>query len=425
MNLDITIFFFYCFRKFFNISQFNRATQAIRQPGSAFKPIVYSAALDKGYSETSILYDMPVVIKDWAPQNYDGEYQGAIVLRQALAKSRNLATIRLMLDIGPSYVVDYSKNFSFTSKLNPYPSLALGGIDMKMLELVRAYNVFASGGKLVEPQFILRIYDRNGRIIEDNTGGTFISQEEDLKAQREKKRLDILKELAAETGRENGSDLESLKEDILIDTSDFFGDSGYTFLTPDEFLDLIREGPVDFSSSEMAKQTLDRETAYIMTDLLQAVVNEGTGRRAQKLTSLAPIAGKTGTTNDYTDAWFIGFSPRLTTAVWVGRDDHKSLGKKEAGSRAALPIWIDFMEQALAIYPGGSFKKPPSIQFADTPYGHIPFSVDSLRENVLDSIRNSVMINRQEQEMPQDYYPNDYGQNDNNTETEIDFILKQ
>lgn len=409
----------------FNISQFNRATQAIRQPGSAFKPIVYSAALDKGYSETSILYDMPVVIKDWAPQNYDGEYQGAIVLRQALAKSRNLATIRLMLDIGPSYVVDYSKNFSFTSKLNPYPSLALGGIDMKMLELVRAYNVFASGGKLVEPQFILRIYDRNGRIIEDNTGGTFISQEEDLKAQREKKRLDILKELAAETGRENGSDLESLKEDILIDTSDFFGDSGYTFLTPDEFLDLIREGPVDFSSSEMAKQTLDRETAYIMTDLLQAVVNEGTGRRAQKLTSLAPIAGKTGTTNDYTDAWFIGFSPRLTTAVWVGRDDHKSLGKKEAGSRAALPIWIDFMEQALANYPGGSFKKPPSIQFADTPYGHIPFSVDSLRENVLDSIRNSVMINGQEQEMPQDYYPNDYGQNDNNTETEIDFILKQ
>ena len=175
----------------------------------------------------------------------------------------------------------------------------------------------------------------------------------------------------------------------------------------------------------MAKQTLDRETAYIMTDLLQAVVNEGTGRRAQKLTSLAPIAGKTGTTNDYTDAWFIGFSPRLTTAVWVGRDDHKSLGKKEAGSRAALPIWIDFMEQALANYPGGSFKKPPSIQFADTPYGHIPFSVDSLRENVLDSIRNSVMINRQEQEMPQDYYPNDYGQNDNNTETEIDFILKQ
>lgn len=409
----------------FGNSQFNRATQALRQPGSAFKPIVYSAALDKGYSETSILYDMPVVIKDWAPQNYDGEYKGAIVLRQALAKSRNLATVRIMLEIDPSYVVDYSKNFGFTSKLNPYPSLALGGTDLKMLEMVRAYNVFANGGKLVEPQFILRIYDRNGRIVEDNTGGSFISKEENLKADREKKRLDVLKELAQEQGRDTGSDFESLKEDILIDTNDFFGDSGFNFLTPNEFLELIREGPVDFSSSEMAQQTIDPETAYIMTDLLQAVVKEGTGMKALKLTKLAPVGGKTGTTNDYTDAWFVGFSPRLTTAVWVGRDDHKSLGKKEAGSRAALPIWVDFMELALTNYPGGSFKKPSSIQIVSTPYGNIPYSVDSLRQNVLDSLRNSVMINGAESEMPSEYYQNDYGQNSNDSETEIDFILNR
>jgi penicillin-binding protein 1A len=409
----------------FSISQFNRATQALRQPGSAFKPIVYSAALDKGYSETSILYDMPVVIKDWAPQNYDGEYKGAIILRQAIAKSRNLATIRLMLDIQPSYVVDYSKNFGFTSKLNPYPSLALGGTDLKMLEMVKAYNVFATGGKLVEPQFILRIYDRNGRIIEDNTGGTFISQEENLKAERERKRLDILKEIAREKGRGVDSDLELLKEDILIDTTDFFGDSGYTFLTPNEFLDLIKEGPVDFSSSEMAQQTLNPETAYIMTDLLEAVVTEGTGRRAQNLNNLAPVAGKTGTTNDYTDAWFVGFSPRLTTAVWVGRDDHKSLGKKEAGSSAALPIWIDYMEQALTEYPGGSFSRPSSIQVVSTPYGNIPYSVDSLRQNVLDSIRNSVMIDGREGEIPYDYNQGDYGQNASDSETNIDFILNR
>ena len=406
----------------FKNSQFNRAAQAIRQPGSAFKPIVYSAALDKGYSETSIVYDMPVVIKDWAPQNYDGDYKGAIVLRQALAKSRNLATVRLMLDIDPVYVVDYSKNFGFTSNLNPYPSLALGGTDLKMIEMVRAYNVFASGGKLVEPQFILRIYDRNGRIIEDNTGGTFVSQEENLKVERERKRLDIIKELAREQGKETGSDLESLKEDILIDTNDFFGDSEYSFLTPNEFLALIREGPVDFSSSEMAKQTINPETAFIMTDLLQAVVKEGTGMKALKLADLAPVAGKTGTTNDYTDAWFVGFSPKLTTAVWVGRDDHKSLGKKEAGSRAALPIWIDFMEEALAKYPGGSFKRPSSIKIVSTPYGDIPYSVDSLRKNVLDSLRNNVMIDGREQEMPSNYFPNESG---NDSETEIDFILNR
>ena len=404
-------------------SQFNRATQALRQPGSAFKPIVYSAALDKGYSETSIVYDMPVVIKDWAPQNYDGDYKGAMVLRQALAKSRNLATVRIMLEIDPYYVVDYSKNFGFTSKLNPYPSLALGGIDLKMLEMVKAYNVFASGGKLVEPVFILRIYDRNGRIVEDNTGGAFVSQEETLKAEREQKRLDIIKELAKKQGRD--TDSESLKEEILVSTNEFFDDSGYTFLTPGEFLDLIREGPVDFNSSESAEQSISPETAYIMTDLLQAVIKEGTGMKALKLTNLAPVGGKTGTTNDYTDAWFVGFSPKLTTAVWVGRDDHKSLGKKEAGSRAALPIWIDYMEDALASYPGGKFKKPSSIQIVSTPYGNIPYGVESLREHVLDSIRHSVMINEGRYEMPQEYFPNDYGQSNNDTETEIDFIMNR
>ncbi len=404
-------------------SQFNRATQALRQPGSAFKPIVYSAALDKGYSETSIVYDMPVVIKDWAPQNYDGDYKGAMVLRQALAKSRNLATVRIMLEIDPYYVVDYSKNFGFTSKLNPYPSLALGGTDLKMLEMVKAYNVFATGGKLVEPVFILRIYDRNGRIIEDNTGGTFVSQEETLKAEREQKRLDIIKQLAREQGRDAES--ESLKEEILIDTNEFFGDDSYTFLTPREFLELIREGPVDFNSSEAAQQAINPETAFIMTDLLQAVIKEGTGARAINLAELAPVAGKTGTTNDYTDAWFVGFSPRLTTAVWVGRDDHKSLGKKEAGSRAALPIWIDFMQDALASYPGGSFSKPASVQIVSTPYGDIPYGVDSLRENVLDSIRHSVMINQGSYEMPPEYYPDDYGQQSNEGETEIDFILNR
>lgn len=410
-------------------SQFNRTTQAMRQPGSAFKPIVYSAALDKGYSETSILYDMPVVVKDWAPQNYDGNYEGAMVLRRALAKSRNLASIRLILDIDPRYVAKYAKNFGFTSKLEPYPSLALGGSDVTVLEMADAFNVFATGGKLVEPQFILRIYDRNGKIIEDNTGGKFLSKEEALKVEREDARQKILEELARKKGVEPIESQEYIKEEVLTEKGDISANADkYTFLTPGEFLELLREKSVDFTSAGNSRETLKPETAFIMTDLLQAVVKEGTGRRALKLTSLAPVAGKTGTSNDYTDAWFVGFSPKITTAVWVGRDDHKPLGKKEAGSAAALPIWIDYMEEALAKYPGGVFKQPAGIKMVSTPYGYIPYSLDSLRDNVIDSIRDRVMIDGQEIDNSGMYYPRELGGVRNSkpeTETEIDFLLKR
>jgi penicillin-binding protein 1A len=413
----------------YRYSQFNRTTQAIRQPGSAFKPVVYSAAIDKGYTETSVLYDMPVVIKDWAPQNYDGKYEGAIVLRTALAKSRNLATVRLMLDIDPKYVVSYAKNFGFETEFNPYPSLALGGADVKVMEMVKAYNVFANEGKLVEPVFILRIYDRNGRIIEDNTGGQFVSKEESLKANREAQRQNIIRALAKEKGRDADaltSKSEFLEENELSDTDGFTSDSSeYKFFNPAEFLELVRSGSVDFLSGGEEKQTLSPETAYIMSDLLQAVIKEGTGRRAARLTSLAPLGGKTGTTNEYTDAWFVGFSPRITTAVWVGRDDHKTIGKKEAGSRAALPIWIDFMEDALEKYPGGKFKRPLRIKTVSTPYGNVPYSIDSLRENVLDSLRDRVMIDGGEFGNESIYVPSDYGLPKNETETEIDFLLRR
>ncbi len=411
----------------FALSQFNRTTQAMRQPGSSFKPIVYSAAIDKGYSETSILYDMPVVVKDWAPQNYDGSYEGPMVLRRALAKSRNLASIRLILDIDPRYAQKYAtKNFGFTSKLQPYPSLVLGGSDVTVLEMANAFNVFATGGRLVEPQFILRIYDRNGKIIEDNTGGKFMSKEESLKVEREDARLRILKELAEKKGREPLEAPEYIKEEVLTDKTDISANSDkYAFLTPEEFLGILRDQSVDFTSAGNARETLSPDTAFIMTDLLQAVVKEGTGMRALKLTSLAPLAGKTGTTNDYTDAWFVGFSPKITTAVWVGRDDHKPLGRKEAGSAAALPIWIDYMEDALEKYPGGVFKQPAGIKMVSTPYGNIPYSLESLRDSVIDSIRDRVVIDGKEIENSGMYYPKEYGGTKNNeTETEIDFLLK-
>lgn len=367
-------------------SQFNRVTQALRQPGSAFKPILYSAAVDKGYAETSALSDMPVVINDWKPQNYDEDYLGAITLREAFAKSRNLASVRLILDIDPEYVVNYSRKFGFTSPMGPYPSLALGGTDLKVIEMATAYNVFANGGKLVKARFILRIYDRNGRIIEDNTGGgDFLSKEESLKAQREEKKLHIISEIAKKKGRGRNWYGEYLRERNLMDNDLLVNENKHKFFTPDEFLQLIRSEPIDFGRDHDYEQTLSPETAYIMTDLLEAVVKEGTGKRALRLTSLAPVAGKTGTTNNYTDAWFVGFSPNITTAVWVGRDDHKSLGYKETGSRAALPIWIDYMEAALSKYPGGSFEKPHGVKIVKTPYGDIPYNVDSLRRYALEN----------------------------------------
>ncbi|MEW6143772.1 MAG: PBP1A family penicillin-binding protein [Thermodesulfobacteriota bacterium] len=414
----------------FGQSQFNRTTQAMRQPGSSFKPIIYSAAIDKGYSETSILYDMPVVVKDWAPQNYDGNYEGPMVLRRALAKSRNLASIRLIIDIDPRYAQKYAtRNFGFTSKLQPYPSLVLGGSDVTVLEMANAFNVFATGGKLVEPQFILRIYDRNGKILEDNTGGKFMSKEESLKAEREDARLRILKELAEKKGREPVEAPEYIKEEVLTDKGDVAANAdNYAFLTPEEFLGLLKEQSVDFTSAGNSKETITPETAFIMTDLLQAVVKEGTGMKALRLTSLAPIAGKTGTSNDFTDAWFVGFSPKITTAVWVGRDDHKPLGRKEAGSAAALPIWMDYMEDALAKYPGGTFKQPAGIKMVSTPYGNIPYSLESLREDVLDSIRDRVVIDGQEIENSGMYYPRELGgvrNSEPETETEIDFLLKR
>ena len=362
----------------FRDSQFNRATQALRQPGSSFKPIVYAAAIDKGYTETTFVYDMPVTIKDWVPQNYDGSYLGEIPMREALAKSRNLASVRILMDINPSYAVNYAKKLGFTSHLSPYLALALGGSDVRLIEMVKAFNVFASGGRLVEPKFILRIYDRDGKLVEEGTTWKYITTEEAEKAEREQKRLDILNQIAKSLGRSVFTKETKTKEDDLAQNNLDDEDSKSEFLTAKEFLRLIRKGDSkSLTPSKIGEQVISPETAYIMTDMLQAVIREGTGRSALELTSIAPVAGKTGTTNDFTDAWFIGFSPKIIAGVWMGNDNHKSIGEGEVGGKAALPIWIDFMKAALSKYPSGNFKVPGRIQFVSTPYGFIPYKFDS------------------------------------------------
>ena len=272
----------------FKLSQFNRAIQARRQPGSAFKPIIYCAALDKGLTPATVIFDTPFVYKSeidsskWKPRNYSNTFYGPTILRTALAKSRNIITVKILKRIGIDYVINYARRLGIQSELSQDLSLALGSSGLSLLELVRAYACFANGGRLISPQFIDRIVDREGTVI--------------------------------------------------------------------------------WESNPEQKQVISPETAFVMTDLLRAVITEGTGWRAKKLGR--PCAGKTGTTNEMRDAWFIGYTPELLTGVWVGYDDMRPMGRGETGSRAASPIWLYFMKDALKGVPIRDFKVPEKVVFA-------------------------------------------------------------
>ncbi|TFH67117.1 MAG: penicillin-binding protein, partial [Gemmatimonadales bacterium] len=256
-------------------SEFNRATQAKRQPGSAFKPFIFTAAFDKGLTPATIIMDSPVIYRDtlkdslWKPQNFSEKFYGPTTLRTALIQSRNLVTIKLLKEIGIDYAADYAVNMGITTPLTRDLSMALGTSGVTLQEMVRGFGIFANGGKRVQPFFIKKILDRTGNIVEEN-------------------------------------------------------------------------GP-------KVEQVIDPGIAYITSHLLQEVVKGGTGWRVRALGR--PVAGKTGTTNDLKDAWFMGFTPSLVAGVWVGFDDLKPLGKYETGSRSASPIFLYFMEKALAGTP--------------------------------------------------------------------------
>lgn len=269
-------------------SEFNRAIQAKRQPGSAFKPILYAAALDKGYTPSTMIVDSPIAFEDgggtsvWKPQNYDNEFKGPISLRDALAQSRNVVTVKLLVDIGVDYVINYAKKLGITSEINRNLSIALGSSVVTLLEMVRAYAVFDNMGYRVDPIFITKIVDRDGKILEENR--------------------------------------------------------------------------------THSEKVIEKNTAYIMTSLLESVVQVGTGRRAKVLNR--PVAAKTGTTNNLHDAWFVGYTPGVTTGAWVGFDELASLGEGETGGRAASPIWIEFMGEILKDQPVKIFKVPEGVVFS-------------------------------------------------------------
>lgn len=265
-------------------SKFNRATQAYRQMGSGFKPVVYTAAIDRGFTPTTVLLDTPVSYSagagqpPYSPRDYDGKYEGPITLRRALEQSRNVPAVRTMDQVGPKHVVEYARRFGFQGPMEPYLSLALGSAEASLLEVTAAYSVFPNQGVLMKPYQILKIVDRQGNLLEET-----------------------------------------------------------------------RPQP---------REAIPADTAYVMTSLMRGVVQRGTGAAAAALEW--PLGGKTGTTNDYTDAWFTGFDPGITAGVWVGHDDKKPLGPSETGALAALPIWIDFMK--VYIDARGDRQNPPTFE---------------------------------------------------------------
>jgi penicillin-binding protein 1A len=309
----------------FERSQFDRTTQARRQPGSAFKPIIYAAALTKGYTASSILYDRPVVYVDessgfvWRPQNYGRSFYGPITLREAIARSVNNATVHLFRDVGVDYVISFARRLGIRSPLQRDLSLALGSSGLSLLELTRAYSAFPARGRSVVPSFIRRVSDASGKVL--------------------------LEKVALEDAPPPDAPAAPAPEAAPSAPS----------------------GPVDVvSANGPAPDTapLTPEQAYLATDLLSAVISDphGTGARARELGR--PLAGKTGTSNEQADAWFIGYSPELITGVWVGHDERRFLGWGETGSRAALPIWMEFMHAALDTRPARDFPVPESIVFA-------------------------------------------------------------
>jgi len=275
----------------FSKTPFNRATIARRQPGSAFKPIVYAYAIEQGFSQSKIILDAPVAFKignrkkEWKPNNFSDDYKGEMTLRTALALSKNIPAVRLIEMLGPSSVASFAHTMGIESTLHPNLSLALGTSEVKLINLTAAYSVFPNKGKLIEPYGVMEVLDGKGRLV--------------------------------------------------------------------------------WRVKPQKKVVISRESAAVITDMLRSVIQDGTGKKATVIQR--PVAGKTGTTNEFKDALFIGFSPSITTGVWVGQDTFTTIGKGETGARAALPIWIEFMQKALQNRP---------IQYFDIPDDVVKVSID-------------------------------------------------
>lgn len=291
----------------FSLSSFNRATQAMRQPGSAFKPIVYATALENGYTPASVVMDSPITLpgaggQAWSPENYEHKYYGALQLRKGLELSRNTMTVRLAQGVGMRKIAANAQKLDITKHMDPVLAMALGSGETTVFRMAAAYSTFVNGGRKVEPHLIELVQDREGKVI-----------------------------------------FNADKRDCDRCDAGFSGDESPRIgLTGDQVWNPI--------------------TAYQITSMLQGVVQRGTATQASSLGR--PLGGKTGTTNDYRSAWFMGFSPQLVVGVYVGFDDNRSLGKGETGGVAAVPIFVQFMQEALKVEPEDDFTAPKDAKFA-------------------------------------------------------------
>ena len=331
----------------FGISKFNRATQSLRQPGSSFKPFVYSAALEKGFTTASIFNDAPLVFEDasvgkvWKPQNSDEKFGGPTRMREAMVTSRNLVSVRLLDAIGVKYAKRYIQKFGFSAQSLPENlSMALGTSSAPPIAMSRGYAVFANSGFLVTPHLISQIEDNTGKVIFDaNAPRACRLCPERLEVELD--RQDLAR-AAAEQASETSSDPQV--------------DSGV--LAPSE------TQPIKVPSGiVLAPRAIDERNAYIITTMMRDVIKRGTGMKAMAL-GRNDLAGKTGTTNDHRDAWFSGFSAHMVASAWVGFDDFSSLGEGEFGGKAALPMWMDFMRAALEGKPEEILEQPTGVTTA-------------------------------------------------------------
>jgi len=298
-------------------NKYNHVTQAWRQPGSSFKPFIYSAALEKGYTPASVVPDEPISIsaeetgsQAWEPKNYDGKYEGPMTLRTALAKSKNMVSIRVLRSIGTHYAQDYATHFGFDAdKHPPYLTLALGAGSVTPWQQLTAYSVFANGGYKIEPYVVRKILDEKGKVL---------AEAQPVKAGDEDRRV------------------------------------------------------------------IDARNAWLMDSMMHDVVRRGTAARAGAILKRNDLAGKTGTTNDYVDAWFCGYQPTVVAIAWIGFDQPKRLGNGETGSQAALPMWISYMGKVLKDVPESQMTKPEGLIAitADDPAGKAPAEEFIYREQL-------------------------------------------
>ncbi len=314
----------------FALSNYNRALQSQRQPGSSFKPFIYSAALENGFTTASIVNDAPIVQRSqeledvWRPENYSGRFSGPTRLREALVRSLNLVSIRVVRDAGVGHTVRHIRNFGFDETATPQNlALALGAGGVAPVDLARGYAAFANGGFRVDPYLVERIEDIDGNVIYTARPKTVCA----------------------------------VCEEPIEDDSDVVSSASRGFAARP----VLKKRSELFAKPAQPERVISAQNAYLVGDMMRDVVRRGTGRRAYNTLRREDLAGKTGTTNDRRDAWFSGFNGDLVATAWVGFDQERPLGRYEEGGRTALPMWIYYMEEALDGVPEHSMQRPPGI----------------------------------------------------------------